>query len=160
MELLSSRLPVLLLKVKVLLLPQFCVFDAKSAKPDSLNLFHPSLVSALPGKRRYDGQTLRRSSKKKVFLRRGGQPLGKLPKKKTVFFWEISPKCGWVGWLTPKQGPNPSKPPQIAPKIAFFDPNFTFRFPKSHKNPGVGGWVNRFGRDLPKKNGFFFWQLP
>ena len=62
-------------------------------------------------------------------------------KKKTGFFWEISPKYGWVGWLTPKQGPNPSKPPQIAPKIAFFDPNFTFRSPKSHKNPGIGGWV-------------------
>merc|ERR550539_2303514 len=76
--------------------------------------------------------------------------------KKTVFFWEISPKCGWVGWLTPKQGPNTSKPPQITPKIAFFDPNFTFRSPKSHKNPGVGGWVNRFGRDLPKKTSFFF----
>ena len=86
--------------------------------------------------------------------------LGELPKKKTGFFWEISPKYGWVGWLTPKQGPNPSKPPQIAPKIAFFDPNFTFRSPKSHKNPGVGGWVNRFGRDLPKKTSFFFWQLP
>ena len=63
-------------------------------------------------------------------------------------------------WLTPKQGPNPSKPPQIAPKIALFDPNFTFRSPKSHKNPGVGGWVNRFGRDLPKKNGFFFGGAP
>ena len=75
--------------------------------------------------------------------------------KKTFFFWEISPKCGWVGWLTPKQGPNPSKPPQITPKIALFDPNFTFRSPKSHKNPGVGGWVNRFGRDLPKKTVFF-----
>ena len=86
--------------------------------------------------------------------------LGKRPKKKkNVFFWEISPKCGWVGWLTPKQGPNPSKPPQITPKIALFDPNFTFRTPKSHKNPGVGGWVNRFGRDLPKKT-VFFWQLP
>ena len=52
--------------------------------------------------------------------------------KKNTFFWEISPKCGWVG--IPKQGPNPSKPPQISPKIAFFDPNFTFRSPKSHKN--------------------------
>ena len=60
-----------------------------------------------------------------------------------------------VGWLFPKQGPNPSKPPQIAhKKIAFFDPNFTFCFPKSHKNPGVGGWVNRFGKDIPKKSFF------
>ena len=77
-----------------------------------------------------------------------------------LFFSIKVPKCGWVGWLTPKQGPNPSKPPQIAPKIAFFDPNFTFRSPKSHKNPGVGGWVNRFGRDLPKKTGFFFGSFP
>ena len=22
------------------------------------------------------------------------------------FFWDIFPKCGWVGWLFPKQGPN------------------------------------------------------
>ena len=76
--------------------------------------------------------------------------------KKKRFFWEIFPKCGWVGWLIPKQGPNSSKPPQIAQKIAFFDPNFTFRFPKSHKNPGVGGWVNTFGKDLPKKKHFFY----
>ena len=68
--------------------------------------------------------------------------------KKNVFFWEIFPKCGWVGWLFPKQGPNPSKPP----KIAFFDTNFTFRFPKSHKNPGVGKQIwERF----PKKTFFF-----
>ena len=80
------------------------------------------------------------------------------PKKKTGFFVEISPKCGWVGWLIPKQGPNPSKPPQIAPKITFFDPNFTFRSPKSHKNPGVGGWVNRFGRDLLSIGEYFYDQ--
>ena len=75
--------------------------------------------------------------------------------KKKGFFWEISPKCGCVGWLTPKQGPNPSKPPKITSKVALFDPNFTFRSPKYHKNPGVGGWVNRFWRDLPKITGFF-----
>ena len=34
-----------------------------------------------------------------------------------------------------------SKPSQIAPKIAFSDPNFTFRFPKTHKNPGMGAWM-------------------
>ena len=51
--------------------------------------------------------------------------LGKLPKKKR-FFLEIFPKCGWVGWLFPKQGPNPSKPPKFTPKIDFFDRNFTF----------------------------------
>ena len=46
-----------------------------------------------------------------------------------------------------------SKPlinPQIALKIALFDLNFTFLSPKSHKNPGLGGWVNTFGRDFPK----------
>ena len=44
---------------------------------------------------------------------------------------------------------------QITPKITFFDPNLTCRFPKSHKNPGVGGWENRFGKGLPKKRFFF-----
>ena len=67
----------------------------------------------------------------------------------------------WVGGVADSQTrPKPIKTPQITPKIAFFDPNFTFRSPKSHKNPGVGGWVNRFGRDLPKKNGFFFGSSP
>ena len=78
--------------------------------------------------------------------------------KKQRFFWEIFPKCGWVGWLFPKQGPNPSKPPQITPKIAFFDPNFTFRFPKSHKNPVVGEWVHTFGKTFPNKTVFL--RLP
>ena len=65
-----------------------------------------------------------------------------------------------MGWLIPKQGPNPSKPPKITPKIAFFDPNFTFRFPKSHKNPGMDGWVNSFGKTFPKKKRFYFWGAP
>ena len=76
--------------------------------------------------------------------------------QKKPFFWEIFSKCGWVGWLIPKQGPTPSKNPQITAKIAFFDPNFTFCFPKSRKNPGVGGWVNTFGKDLQKKQDFFY----
>ena len=55
-----------------------------------------------------------------------------------------------MGWLIPKQGPNPSE----SPKIAFFDPNFTFRFPKSHKNPS--GWVGKqIWERYPKKNIFF-----
>ena len=61
----------------------------------------------------------------------------------------------WVGGVANSQTRSkPLKTPQITPKIALFDPNFTFRTPKSHKNPGVGGWVNRFGRDLPKKGVF------
>ena len=75
---------------------------------------------------------------------------------KKTFFWEISPKCGWVVWLIPKQGPNLSKPPQITPKIALVDPNFTFCSPKSHKNPGVG---KQIWERSPKKKTFFL-RLP
>ena len=64
---------------------------------------------------------------------------GKEREGKKRFFWEISPKCGWLVWLIPKQGPNPSIPTQIISKIALFDPNFTFRSPKYNKNPGMGG---------------------
>ena len=74
--------------------------------------------------------------------------------QKKRFFGDIFPQCWWVGWLIPKQGPNPSKPPHIAPKIAFFDPNFTFRFPKSHKKPW-GGWMGKqIWERYPKKNVF------
>ena len=66
----------------------------------------------------------------------------------------------WVGGVAVSQTRSkPLKKNQITPKIAFFDPNFTFRFSKSHKNPGVGGWVNTFGKDLPKKR-FFFYTFP
>ena len=43
----------------------------------------------------------------------------------------------WVGGVADSQ--TRPKPLKSTPKIAFFDPNFTFRFLKSHKNPGVGG---------------------
>ena len=72
--------------------------------------------------------------------------------KKTFFFWEISPKYGWLGRLIPKQGPNPPKSTRKSSSI-------TLCSPKSHKNPWVGGWVNRFGRDLPKKR-FFLDAFP
>ena len=55
----------------------------------------------------------------------------------------------WV--LIPKQGPNPSKPPQITPKIALFDPNFTFRSPKSHKTLGWVGGKTDLGEISQKK---------
>ena len=42
----------------------------------------------------------------------------------------------WVGRVADSQTrPNPLK---ITAKIAFFDPNFNLRFPKSRKNPWVG----------------------
>ena len=50
-------------------------------------------------------------------------------------------KYGWVGRLIPKPGP---KSPNH-PENRLSDPNITFRVPKTHKNPGVGGWINTFG---------------
>ena len=79
-------------------------------------------------------------------------------RKKHVLFGRFLPNVGgWGGWI-PNKVQTPQNPPK-SPKIAFCDPNFTFRFPKSHKNPGVGGWVNRFEKDIPKKN-IFFGYLP
>ena len=46
---------------------------------------------------------------------------------------------------------------QITPKIAFLDPNFTFRVPKSHKNPGVGGGFKDFGKLFSQKK-VIFWE--
>ena len=60
---------------------------------------------------------------------------------------EISPKCGWVGCLILKQGPNPS----YHPENRLFDPNFTFHHPKSHRNPGVGKQI----RERSPKKSFF-----
>ena len=36
---------------------------------------------------------------------------------------------------------NSQTAPHTTLKIVFFDPNFNSRVPKSHKNPGVGGWL-------------------
>ena len=52
--------------------------------------------------------------------------LGKASKK--TFFLGDLPQM-WVGWVADSQTRSkPLKKKQIAPKIAFFDPNFTFRF--------------------------------
>ena len=63
----------------------------------------------------------------------------------------------WVGGLADSQTRSKpfNPPPQITPKIAFFDPKFTFNFSKSHKNPGVGGWVHTFGKTFPNETVFF-----
>ena len=60
-------------------------------------------------------------------------------KKKTFFFGYLSQM--WVGGVADSQTRFKTlKKNQITPKIAFFDPNFTFRFPKSHKTlRWVGG---------------------
>ena len=89
--------------------------------------------------------------------------LGKESKKK-VFFLDLSQIClpthprvfvrfgrskgeirvekgdfrGDLGWLTPKQDPNTSKPPQITPKIAFFRPKFHLSFSQILQKPWGG----------------------
>ena len=77
------------------------------------------------------------------------------PEKKNVFIFGDFSQMWVCGVADSQTRSKPLKKKQITPKIAFFDPNFTFRFPKSHKNPGVGGLVNRFGKGLPKKRNFF-----
>ena len=66
------------------------------------------------------------------------QDCNRAPPNKKKNFGRFLPNVGgWRGWF-PNKVQTPKKN-QTTPKIAFFDPNFTFRFPKSHKNPGVGG---------------------
>ena len=61
---------------------------------------------------------------------------------------DIFPKCGWVGWLIPKQGPNPPKLPRKLPFSTKISP---FVFPNLTKTLG---WVHRFGKTFIK-NAFF-----
>ena len=55
----------------------------------------------------------------------------------------VFPKCGWVGWLIPKQGPNPSKAPRKSPFSTQISP---FVFSNLTKTLG---WVSGF-KDLGK----------
>ena len=67
--------------------------------------------------------------------------------KREVFFGISFPNVGgWGGWF-PNKVQTPQNPPNHP---AFFDPHFTFRFPKSHRNPGVGG-LHIFGKTLSFK---------
>ena len=73
-----------------------------------------------------------------ILLRWAPPPQKKKQTKKNRFF------CGdfsqmWVGGVADSHPRSKPLKKQITPKIAFFDPKFTFRSPKSHKNPGVGG---------------------
>ena len=71
--------------------------------------------------------------------------------KKTGLIWEIFPKCDWVGWLIPRQGPNSSKPPKPSQKSPSLTRISTFGFPKSLQKTW-GGWVHTFGETFPNKN--------
>ena len=73
---------------------------------------------------------------------------------KKRLFWEIFPKCGWMGWLIPKQGPIPSKPPQITPKSPFLTQISPFVFPNLTKTLG---WVGKqIWENSPQKKFFLF----
>merc|ERR1712016_441968 len=83
--------------------------------------------------------------------------LGGLPKKR-FFLGYLSQM--WVGGVADSQTRSKTlKTPPNFPENRLFRPKFHLLFPKSHKNPGVGGWVNRFGKDIPKKM-FFFGSFP
>ena len=72
--------------------------------------------------------------------------------KKKSFFWGDFSQMWVYGVADSQTGSKPLKY-QISPKIAFFDPNFTFRSPKSHKNPWVG---KQIWERSPKKNRSFW----
>ena len=61
----------------------------------------------------------------------------------------------WVGGVADSQTRSKPLKKKITSKIVLFDPNFTFRSPKSHKNPGVG---KQIWERSPKKT--FFLYLP
>ena len=46
-----------------------------------------------------------------IHRKRASTTSGKHPKNKTVFWGDIFPKYGWVGWLIPKPGPSPPNHP-------------------------------------------------
>ena len=74
--------------------------------------------------------------------------LGKLQKKQKRFFGEIFPKCGWVGWLFPKQGPNPSNPPTVPQEGDIFDCFRNAFFPVCMINLGYSTHVFSMGTFL------------
>ena len=69
--------------------------------------------------------------------------------KKRLFFGKFLPNMGGWGHSFPNENHN-----------FWTNENSPFVLPNLTKTLGwVGGWVNTFGRDLPKKN-VFFWQPP
>ena len=71
---------------------------------------------------------------------------------------EIFPKCGWVGWLIPKQGPNPPKLPR---KLAFSTQISPFVFPNLTKKTWGGCMGSHIGETFPNKTVFSWgWALP
>ena len=75
--------------------------------------------------------------------------------KKNVDENEISPKCGWLGWLNPKQGPNPSKKKNPF-ENRLFRPEFHLLFSQISQKTW-DGWVGKqiYLSRSPKKKRFF-----
>ena len=75
--------------------------------------------------------------------------------KKSIFQLAKHLKLSQI-WVADSQTAPPPKKTTL--KIVFFDPNFTSRVPKSHKNPGVGGWFHTIWKSFQKKT--FFYTFP
>ena len=79
---------------------------------------------------------------------------------KKTFFLEISPKCGWVRLLIPKQGPNPSNPPPPNyPENCLFRPKFQLLFSQISQKPWGGLVGKQIWERSPKKT-FFLDAFP
>ena len=79
------------------------------------------------------------------------------PKKWMCFFGKVFLNVGgWGGWFP--NGQTRSRPPQITPKIAFFNPNFTFS--QTSQKPWGGRVVIQIWEKFPKKTVLFFGGSP
>ena len=76
--------------------------------------------------------------------------------KKSVFFGYLSQM--WVGGVDSQTRSKPLKTPPKPPRKSPFRPKFHLLFSQISQKPW-GGWVNRFGKDIPKKT-FFFGSFP
>ena len=72
-----------------------------------------------------------------------------------------SRKNPWVGGVADSQTRSkPFKKPSNHPENRLFRPEFHLSFSQISQKPW-GGWVGKqIWERFPKKNGFFFWQLP
>ena len=76
--------------------------------------------------------------------------------KKRFFLRDLSQM--WVGGVADSQTRSkPLKPPPNHPENRFFRPKFHLSFSQISQKPW-GGWVNRFGKGLPKRK--FFYTFP
>ena len=74
------------------------------------------------------------------------------PPKKKVKFGKVFPNVGGWGVWFPNKVQTPQNPPKSPRKLPFLTQISPFVFPNLTKTLG---WVNRFGKGFPKKNGFF-----